>query len=257
MTNRSRTWSALSMLTTALLICGTAVGPTTAQGRSTPFPVAFLFFELNDSDGDLGIHAEIDGGPWVTLEISGPGDRQLLDIVSSSRLRTQGLTQLAFESAEPSFDELDPADFFRRFPEGRYDIEARLKGGGAMASTVALSHVLAAPPANITVAGIAAAASCDAEPLPDVTASASVLFDWDPVTESHPTIGMAGPVDISRYQFFVELAGRKLSVDLPPTQTEFVVPFSDADRGQVVKFEIIARTTTGNNTAVETCFNLQ
>lgn len=257
MTSQSRRWSALSLLTTALLVWGTAVGPSTAQGRSTPFPVAQLFFELNDSDGDLGIHAEIDGGPWVTLEISGPGDRQLLDIVSSSRLRTQGLTQLAFESAEPSFDELDPADFFRRFPEGRYEIKARLQGGGALASTVALSHVLAAPAANITVAGLATSENCDAEPLPSVPASAAVQFDWDPVTESHPTIGLAGPVDISRYQFFVELAGRKLSVDLPPTQTEYVVPFSDADRGQRVKFEIIARTTTGNNTAVETCFDLQ
>lgn len=77
------------------------------------------------------------------------------------------------------------------------------------------------------------------------------------MTESHPEIGKTGPVEISRYQFCVELRGRKLSVDLPPAQTELEVPFSAADRGQIVKFEIIARTSTGNNTAVETCFRLR
>ena len=88
------------------------------------FPVAELFFELNDTDGDLGIHADIDGGPWTSMLIEGPDDRPLLNIVSSGRLRAQGMTQLAFESAEPSFDELDPSNFFRRFPEGKYEIEA-------------------------------------------------------------------------------------------------------------------------------------
>lgn len=257
MTRQIRKFPALSLLTAALLLGGAGASTSTVQTRSMPFPVADLFFELNDSDGDLGIHAEIDGGPWTTLEVDGPGDRNLLTIVSRSRLRTQGLTQLAFESAEPSFDELDPAKFFRRFPEGEYEIEGRLQRGGTLESTVNLSHILAAPPANVTVAGMPAAASCDVTPLPRITVSNAVLFDWDPVTESHPEIGKTGPVEISRYQFFVELRGRKLSVDLPPTQTEYEVPFTAADRGQRVKFEIIARTSTGNNTAVETCFQLQ
>ena len=84
-----------------------------------------------------------------------------------------------------------------------------------------------------------------------------MLFDWDPVTQSHPEIGKAGPVTISRYQFFVESETGKLSVDLPPSKTEYEVPFSAADRGQVFKFEIIARTTAGNNTAIESCFKLK
>ena len=113
---------ALSLLTAALLLSGAGAATVGGQkGPTLPFPVAELFFELNDTDGDLGIHADIDGGPWTSLEIEGPGERKLLHIVSKSRLRLQGLTQLAFESAEPSFDELDPADFFLRFPEGEYE----------------------------------------------------------------------------------------------------------------------------------------
>ena len=83
-------------------------------------------------------------------------------------------------------------------------------------------------------------------------------FDLDHrVNRSHPEIGKPGPVTISRYQFFVELQGGKLSIDLPPTQTEYEVPFGAADRGRVFKFEIIARTSTGNNTAVESCFKVK
>ena len=256
MTKHARGFLALSLLTAAVFLGGPGAATSTGQGRALPFPVAELFFELNDSAGDLGIHDDIDGGPWTTLEVDDPRGRNLLTIVSQSRLRDQALTQLAFESAEPSFDELDPADFFRRFPEGRYNIEAQLQGGGTLESTVRISHVLAARPGNITVDG-RTPADCEADPssMPLVP-SGLVRFDWDAVTSSHPTLGKAGRVEISRYQFFLELPGGTLSQDLPPTVTEFdaVVP---SGAGRVLKFEIIARTASGNNTAVESCFVVQ
>jgi HEAT repeat protein len=208
-----------------------------------PFPVADLFFELNHSADDLGIHAEIDGDAWTGLEIEGPGNRKLLSIVSKGRLRNQGLTQLAFESAEPSFSDLDPAEFFGRFPEGAYNIEASQLEGGKLKSTVHLSHVLAAPPDNITVAGRPAAASCE-QPLPEVRTP--VLIRWSPVTRSHPTIGKTGPVEISRYQFFVELPGGKLSIDLPPTTTEYL-----GDEDATLREEVVyALDKIGGPTAI-------
>ncbi len=223
--------------------------------RTMPLSQAELFFELNDTDGDLGIHAAIDGGTWTSLEVEGPDGRKLLSVVSKSRLRMQGLTQLAFESAEPPFEELDPADFFGRFPEGVYEIEALAQGGGELEGAANLSHVLAAAPDNITLSGVPAVESCDADPLPEV--SAPVVIRWDPVTQSHPEIGKTGPVVISRYQLFVEGAGRKLGVDLPPSVTGFEVPASVTDGADQFKFEIIARTSTGNNTAIESCFRLR
>jgi hypothetical protein len=256
MTKRIRKLPALALLTAAVVMGGVGAATAPRESRAMPFPVAELFFELNDSDGDLGIHANIDGGPWTTLKVDDPRDRNLLTIVSQSRLRAQGLTQLAFESAEPSFDELDPADFFRRFPEGAYDIEAELQDGGTLESRVRISHVLAAPPGNITVDG-KIPADCEADPgsLPLVP-SGLIRFDWDPVISSHPTLGRTGRVTISRYQFFLELPGGTLSQDLPPAVTEFetLVP---AGSGRVLKFEIIARTASGNNTAVESCFIVQ
>ena len=251
-TNLSRFAAFASLM--LLVLFGLELLPASAQNPQH-FSEAELFFELNDTDGDLGIHASIDGGPWTDLEIEGPADNQLLHIFSRGRLRTQGLTQLFFESAEPPFDELAPADFFRRFPEGRYTIEGRAQGGGTIQSTAVLSHVLAAPPDNILLSGVPAADSCDETPLP--TVSAPVLIDWDPVTESHSEIGKSGSIRISRYQLFVERTGVKLSLDLPPTVTEFEVPTGVTSLAKEFKFEIIARTSTGNNTAIESCFRLQ
>jgi hypothetical protein len=73
-----------------------------------PFDEARLFFELNDTDGDLGIHGKIDGDEWKPLEIEDPHDRKILKIKVHGRLKRQGLTELFFESAEPAFDELYP-----------------------------------------------------------------------------------------------------------------------------------------------------
>jgi hypothetical protein len=242
-----------------LLVFALALGSLTApivasrDRPSQPFAQAELFVELNDTDGDLGLHAAIDGGTWTLLAVDDPRDRPLLGIVSAGRLRSQGLTQLAFESQEPSFDELDPAVFLRRFPEGIYEIEALAQGGGTFRSEVRLSHVLAAPPES-TVNG-QPAVPCDASVLPIV--ASPVLIDWEPVTESHPEIGKTGPVTISRYQFFVERGDTKLSTDLLPTVTEFEIPTSITSAGGVWKFEIIARTSTNNNTAIESCFRMQ
>ena len=255
MTTRMRRLLILPLVTAAVLLSATLLVAGVRAQRPQRFAEAQLFVELNDTDGDLGIHASIDGEPWTDLEIEGPGDRRLLNIFSRGSLRAQGLTQLSFESAEPSFDELNPRDFFRRFPEGRYEIEARAQEGGTIESTAVLSHVLAAPPENILISGAPAAESCDADPLP--TVSAPVVIDWDPVTRSHPEIGKRGRITVSRYELFVEGEGVSLGVDLPPTVTQFEVPMSLTAPGEEFKFEIIVRTTTGNNTAVESCFRLQ
>jgi hypothetical protein len=243
---------ACTLLFLALVVAAAVSMTAAGQGGQRRFTEAELFFELNDTDGDLGIHASIDGEPWTDLEIEGPGDRTLLQIISRGQLRTQGLTQLFFESAEPPFDDLAPEEFFRRFPEGRYEIEGRLQDGRAVAGVASLSHILAAPPENITVSGLPGAEDCDAPFLPVVFAP--VTIDWDPVTQSHPDLGRSGPVKVSRYQLFVEREGFKLSLDLPADTTEFELPTGVTSAEGEYKFEIIVRTDSGNNTAVESCF---
>jgi hypothetical protein len=228
------------------------------NGEEDPFADAELYFELNNTDGDLGIHSLIDGEPWKRLSIEDPRERQMLDIRVQGRLRWQGLTELFFESAEPSFDELSPKKFFRRFPEGEYEIEGITLEGEELESTAVLTHLLPAPPANVMVSGIPAAEDCDVDPLPSV--GTPVIISWDVVTLSHPDLGRTNmPIEVVKYQVVVEeeVSGAVLSVDLPPTVTELEIPAGFIALGDEFKFEILVREESGNQTAVESCFEVE
>ena len=226
-----------------------------------PFDVAELFFELNNTDGDLGIHALVDGDAWKYLEIEDTRDRKMLNIIVRGRLRRQGLTELFFESAEPTFDELSPKKFFRRFPEGEYDIEGETIEGEERESEVWLSHVLPAPPVP-TVNGMPAPKDCDADDLPVVIAGEPVIIAWPLVSESHPTIGKSGPIDVVNYEVVVEIDETpwKTSTILPPDATSFEVPQEilalGLEEGGEIKFEVLVREASYNQTAVESCFEI-
>ena len=58
----------------ALLVAGIAVpnGWAGHHEEEMPFSVAEILIQLNDTDGDLGFHARIDGEPWKELEIEAP-----------------------------------------------------------------------------------------------------------------------------------------------------------------------------------------
>jgi hypothetical protein len=250
---------------TGALPLGLAIGlalvlpAASAPAEELPFSEARLFFELNDTDGDLGIHASIDGEPWKTLTIEDLYERTVLRIGTAGQVRQQGLTQLSFESAEPSFDELEPEKFFERFPAGVYEVEGMTLEGDEMEAEVTLSHRLPGPPQNVRVNGLPAAENCDASNIPLV--SPPVVISWDPVTQAHPELGESGPVTVERYQVFAEQIGSgdlKFSLDLPPTMTQYMVsPELIALGDSRYKFEVQVREQNGNQTAIESCFDVQ
>jgi hypothetical protein len=236
------------------------------------FEEADLFFELNDTDGDLGLQGFVDGEAWKSLEIAGPESSNeeeeepvLMSIWLRNALRRQGLTEFSFESEEPGFDELTPAQFFRRFPQGIYEIEGTTLEGQEIEAEVRLSHVMAAPPETITVNGIPQAPNCDSDELPEV--SGPVTIDWSPVTRSHPTIGTPNvDVTVRQYQFIgeIEREDRRpeeivFSVDLPRWVTQFTLPteFTRLSLDGEVKYELITMLSNGNLTAVESCFEIE
>jgi hypothetical protein len=228
------------------------------------FEVAQLYFELNDTDGDLGIHALIDGDAWKNLRLESPTEEELLNVWLRGKLRNQGLTEFFFESAEPSFDELSPEQFFGRFPEGEYEFEGITLEGEEIEGEIELSHVMAGPPQRVWVNGIRGAPNCDSEDLPVV--SYPVNVNWSPVTMSHPRIGTPNvPVKVQLYQFVgeIEREGQEpeeiaFEVDLPPYRTSFGFPrsFLALSDGEV-KYEIITKLDNGNQTAVESCFEIE
>ena len=120
MKRHARSLPVLSTAMVALIFVSTG-SVSRAHDDEIPFDEAELFFELNNTDGDLGIHALIDGEAWKKLEIEDSREREILKVSVRGRLRRQGLTEIFFESAEPTFDELSPEDFFRRFEPAHFD----------------------------------------------------------------------------------------------------------------------------------------
>jgi hypothetical protein len=255
----------------AVLAAALALGTFGQEARSAPFDEAELFFELNNTDGDLGIHALIDGEDWEELEIRSPApdDDLLLEVEADGMLAEQGMTELAFESAEPTFDDLPAAEFFDRFPEGMYTISAETLDGPKLKSKARVTHTMPAPPDGITVSGTPVdpeAVDCDSEELPEVEAPVTIV--WAEVTMSHPDpegggAGVQPPiaVAINNYEVVLEVETdggfeSVFSVVLPPDETSMTVPAEFLALGDEFKFEILAREESFNQTAVESCFVL-
>ena len=250
---------ALSVAVAAFLAATATQGARAQNGEVIPFDEANVFAELNDTDGDLGFHALIDGDAWTRLTIKDPTGRQILVVRAQRRLARQGLSELFFESEEPELDELSPEEFFRRFPAGRYTISGLTTEGEELESTARFRHVMPAPPDGIVVAGTPfdlELIDCDEE-VPVVADTAPFVISWDPVTDSHPEVGRDGAVVVTNYQLVVEREEPTLlvfSVDLPPDVTEVEVPAGFLALGDELKFEILVRERSGNQTAVESCF---
>lgn len=220
-----------------------------------PFDEARLFFELNDTDGDLGIHAKIDGDEWKYISIEDPHDRKMLSVWVRGRLRRQGLTELFTESAEPTFDELDPVIFFRRFPEGEYDIEGWTLDWEERESEVYLSHVIPAAPDDVSVNDLPMASleSCEgdegADPIPvvdpELAEDEEVVIQWEAVTQSHRSkhdvdeddpnyrefpLGTDGTIDVAYHEVVVE-------IDETPFKATAIIPGGLDDEGELYETE--------------------
>lgn len=232
------------------------------------FEVAEIFFELNNTDGDLGIHALIDGDPWKRLRIQDPDNRRYLNIFARSRLRLQGLTEIFFESAEPTFDELAPEAFFERFPEGTYEVEGRSIDDEEIEGETEITHAMPAEP-DAMVNGLPHALQCDEEePGFDATeTTAPVTISWPAVTMTHPTIGdpqNSPEITIINYEVVVEteleIDGEEFttvfSAILPPDVTSLTIPEEFIAQGDEFKYEVLAREESWNQTALESCFVL-
>lgn len=268
------------MYTTKLALCAvpaflslSLAGAAFADGHDDDdeeeleFEEAEIFFELNDTDGDLGIHALIDGDGWKRLVMEDPSGGTMLNLRVKGGLRRQGLTEIFFESDEPTFDELDPATFFRRFPEGEYEVEGRTLDGTDIEGETEVTHVMPAPAAAM-VNGLSPDADCEDEEFVEVIAP--VTISWSPVTMSHPDADGAGagvqppvPVAIHNYEVVVEAEfetpeGEEFlsvfSVTLPPDVTAVTVPEALLGLTDEFKYEVLAREESFNQTAVESCF---
>jgi hypothetical protein len=113
-----------------------------ATGETVEFADAQLFFELNSTDNDLGLQLFLDTDDgWKRVRVLDPSRRDMLEFETAGPLSRLGLTELRFESSEPS-----PEEVLALFPAGEYRFRGRTVEGDQLASNATLSHHFNSPP---------------------------------------------------------------------------------------------------------------
>ena len=225
-------WLAVSVLLAGgLLGAGLVRGKTGWAGRAKnaePFDDARLFFEFNSTDDDLGVQLFLDGEAWNRLNLIDPRNRKILDIRAQGRLGKLGLTELFWESDEPS-----PEEVLDLFIEGNYTLIGKTIEGATRKSVVELSHDLA--PAPVITVPSAPGAELD----PD-----NAVVRWEAIP------------GIERLEIIVENEeeGLEMLVPLSAGATSLHVPAEFLDPDTEYKVEVIAIGENGNKTISERVF---
>ena len=217
----------------------TSEGAAPAARKPIRYAEHDLYIETNATDRDAGLQMKLDAEDWKWLKLRDPQGRLVLDLQAMGRLRRFGLTELFFEAAEPSFDEVPFRVFKRRFPSGRYSFRGRTVEGRALASSDRLSHrVPAGPKVTFPTKG----AQVDPN---------GFTVTWEPVTTP-------ARVTIVRYIVVVTRGERDLSMDLPSSARSASIPGEflrpGLKPGAESKVEVLARERGGNQTITEVSF---
>jgi len=203
---------------------------TTAEESAarTPFDEAQVFFEFNTTDNDLGFQLFLDAEGWQKVTLAAPNGEQLVRIVADGKLANLGLTELRFESAEPS-----PSEVLSQFPEGEYKLRGVTVEGATLFSKVELSH--------------------DFLPAPTISPSNGQVVDRTNTVVTWNAPG-AEQVEIIIEQ---EDLGEIFDVILPGTTSQLRVPRQFLRRGTDYKIEILSVGENGNRTIAESTFSTQ
>ncbi|MGH6690310.1 MAG: hypothetical protein ACREF4_06500 [Gammaproteobacteria bacterium] len=195
------------------------------KATGEPFDDAEVFFEFNTTENDLGLQVFVDADGWKRLRVSDPAKRKVVDIMALSNLKELGITELRFESAEPS-----PAEVLALFPAGQYTLQGKTVDGENLLSLATLSHNFLTPPTFSPANG-------------QTVNPASTVVTWN----------APGAV---RVEVIIEdaNANRVFDVIVPGSTTSLNVPPQFLASGMTWVIEILAIGANGNRTIAESTF---
>lgn len=221
--------------TVAPLIVLLALGLAT-PGHAAKLAISRIYIEYNASGNDLGFHVFLDGEDWKTLKILSPSGASIFEVTGKGAYAQLGLTELFFEGAEPSLDDVPLAQLLAKFPPGRYRFVGTTVGNKSIDGTGILSHAIPAAPE--------VSAEVDGD---------DVVIRWEPVTGPPPGFPSVH-VTIVGYQVIVDT----FQVTLPADATQVTLPeeLVDALGAGEHPFEVLAIDASGNQTIMEGTLDL-
>jgi hypothetical protein len=125
-----------------LALTALPIGAAAAQAR---FAETEVFFELNSTDRDVGLHAFFDAEAWKDVRIEGPEGRRVFQVQARGPSRQIGVTELRFEGEEPNVLEVPFSRLRTLFPPGRYRFSGTTVDDRALAGRDELTAELPCP----------------------------------------------------------------------------------------------------------------
>ncbi len=226
-----------------LVLAATALLILAPAASALQYDDTTIIIEVNATDGDAGIQIFLDGEGWAELEVIDPDGEEILEIEAEGSVGMQGITELFFESAEPSFDEQSLDELFALFPEGKYSFRGETVDGIPLRGKAMLTHAIPAGPVVVYPKD------------GDLVETDDLVIFWDPVVSPFP--GTWLPVDIVGYQVIVareEPTPLEFSLNLPATATQVTVPWEFLEPDTTYKLEVLAVEESGNQTISESEF---
>jgi hypothetical protein len=204
---------------------GQEVATAELSTAHAPFAEAQVFFELNTTDHDMGFQVFLDAEGWQRAALFDPDGRRLFGIHADGPLAEIGITELRFESEEPS-----PAEVRSRFPAGRYTFRGETVEGVSLVSEVSLSQRMLAAPTFTPRNG-------------QLVDKLNTVVRWD-------------APDAEMVEVIIEQdeLGHVLDVTVSATTTSLRIPPQFLSRNQEYKIEILAIAENGNRTIAESTF---
>jgi hypothetical protein len=235
------------VILTAALVAAAVVHADSGGGVAAsvvPLKEAKLNIEHNATDEDTGFQGFIDSEGWRRLDVRGPGG-QVLSFEGRGSLARLGLTELFFETVEPTNADVPIAEMLAKLPEGEYAIagpaQENGKSTGRTSGTALLTHDIPAGPKLVSPAEDA------------IVPVRGVVARWRPVTQT-----ITGePVRIIAYQLIVEKDAKPhrhmigklgLSIYLPRTVTSVAIPNGFLEPRTAYDWEVLAIERSGNQT---------
>lgn len=219
-------------------------------GTSVRLPATKLFIEHNSTAEDTGVHGLFDGIDWQKLCVYDPRGRLILEVEPNRQLKTQSISGIFFESAEPPNEEVPIEEILRRFPEGQYAVRGRAKDGRRLTGAALFTHAIpAAPVITFPQDG-------------GVVPASNLTVRWD-----HVTTTLDGkPLQRTGYEVILTksvpddphgMSRPALSIHVPPSVTALTVPNEFLEPGTTYEIEIIVLERSGNQTITSIFFQTQ
>jgi hypothetical protein len=208
------------------------------EGAPIELDEAEIRIEINDTDGDAGIQIFLDAEGWDSMAVQDPSGEEIFTVTNSGSVATQGVTELFFESAEPSFDEQSLEELLALFPEGEYTFSGTTIDGEELVGSATLTHALPDAPVLIFPEE-------DGEVDPE-----DLEVSWEAVADPAGSEIVGYHVVVERDEDPV----RVFSADVPADVTSLEVSEEFLEAGIPYKFEVLAIEASGNQTISERDF---